>query len=674
MGDISWVIGGPQGSGVDSASHIFIKSIAMSGLHVFGKREYYSNIKGEHSYFTVRVSDKPIRSHIDRINILVTFDGETVLRHSPYLISNGVLIYDPEIKKKKFEDFHFLDYSSLKRINGILEENNKSRDFNGILEYLKEKKVSLIEMPYFDLIKDFSEKTNDHTLSKLARITNVMSLASSLALLNFDTKIMENGIRAIFSNKPRVADINVNAANFAYNYVKAKYENIVKEFASDLIYEKVSEKRIIAQGNQTSPLGKIVAGCRFQTYYPITPATDDSEYLEHNQIFKQTDNNNGSVAVIQTEDEIAAITMAIGASLTGTRSCTSTSGPGFSLMAEALGWAGMNEVPLVVSLYQRAGPSTGLPTRHEQSDLLFAINAGHGEFPKVVYASGDIEESFYDTVKVFNYAEKFQLPVIHMLDKYIANSIITCNIFDYKNIKIERGKFVDKLSESTENSIHHFKRFSLENGPISPRVPLGTKNGIFWNTGDEHDEQGHITEDPHIRKEMMEKRMSKLKLVMDQIPSEDQIKIEFEDQDKDNVKDTIIILSWGSTKGAILDSLEQLSPKYPNIKFLFIQIKLLYPFPSKILETTIKNALEKESDKQKSKNQSNSNISSTIITIEMNYTSQLDVLLKQNTSINSEYNIVKYNGRPISNSEIHEAIIRIIEKDSEKRMVLEYGV
>ncbi|MDQ4074275.1 MAG: 2-oxoacid:acceptor oxidoreductase subunit alpha [Thermoproteota archaeon] len=674
MGDISWVIGGPQGSGVDSASHIFIKSIAMSGLHIFGKREYYSNIKGEHSYFTVRVSDKPIRSHIDSINILVTFDGETVLRHSPYLTCNGVLIYDPEIKKKKFEDFHFLDYSSLKRINDILEKNNKSRDFNGILEHLKERNVLLIEMPYFDLIKDFSEKTNDHTLSKLARITNVMSLASSLALLNFDTKIMENGIRAIFSNKPKVANININAANYAYNYVKVKYENTVKEFVSDLVYEKAPEKRIIAQGNQTSPLGKIVAGCRFQTYYPITPATDDSEFLEHNQIFKQTDNNNGSVVVIQTEDEIAAITMAIGASLTGTRSCTSTSGPGFSLMAEALGWAGINEVPLVVSLYQRAGPSTGLPTRHEQGDLLFAINAGHGEFPKVVYASGDIEESFYDTVKVFNYAEKFQLPVIHMLDKYIANSIITCNIFDYKNIKIERGKFVDNLSESTENSIQHFKRFSLENGPISPRVPLGTRNGIFWNTGDEHDEQGHITEDPYIRKEMMEKRMSKLKLVMDHIPSNDQIKIEFEDQYKENVKDIVIMLSWGSTKGAILDSLEQLSPQHPDVKFMFIQIKLLHPFPSMILENTIKNSIEKEKSKQKSKNQSNSNISSTIITIEMNYTSQLDVLLKQNTSINSDYKIIKYNGRPISNSELHEAIIKVIKKNSEKRLILENGV
>ena len=130
--------------------------------------------------------------------------------------------------------------------------------------------------------------------------------------------------------------------------------------------------------------------------------------------------------------------MAIGGALTGVRSATATSGPGFSLMAEALGWAGMNEVPLVVSLYQRTGPSTGLPTRHEQSDLMFAINAGHGEFPRIVFASGDIEESFYDTIKAFNFAEKYQLPVIHMLDKAIANSVMTCKNFDQYRISIER--------------------------------------------------------------------------------------------------------------------------------------------------------------------------------------------------------------------------------------------
>ncbi len=677
---ISWVIGGPQGSGVDSAAHIFIKSIAMSGLHVFGKREYYSNIKGEHSYFTVRVSNKPIRSHVDEIDLLVTFDGETVVRHSPYLINNGVLIYDPEIKGKKIEDIHTLDFSSKKKIKKILEENNKTLDFVGILENLKERNVLLIELPYFELIKDFSEKINDHSLSKLARITNVMSLAASLAILDFDTKKMEDGIRSIFSNKPKIAEINVDASNYAYNYVKSKHIDNLKKHSMNLDCDQKNndnDNYIIAQGSQSSPLGKIVAGCRFQTYYPITPASDDSEYLESNLVIKQNDNNNGSIVVIQTEDEISAIAMAIGASLTGTRSCTATSGPGFSLMAEALGWAGMNEVPIIISLYQRAGPSTGLPTRQEQGDLLFAINAGHGEFPRIVYSSGDIEESFYDTVRVFNYAEKFQLPVIHMLDKFIANSIMTCKIFDYKKIKIERGKFIDKNSFSNSDSgmdytTKHFKRFNFENGPVSPRVPLGTENGIFWNTGDEHDEEGHITEDPEIRKKMMEKRMSKLQLIIDQIPEQDQITVEFEDKLKKDVERTIIILSWGSTKGAILDTLEKISPEFENIKFVFIQVKLLHPFPSKLLEDTIHKITGTKIENSITELYSNSK--TTIISIEMNYLAQLDILLKQNTTINTNHNILKYNGRPISFSELYDSFTRIINKDTEKRVILEYGV
>jgi 2-oxoglutarate/2-oxoacid ferredoxin oxidoreductase subunit alpha len=670
---ISWVIGGPQGSGVDSAANIFIKSVAMAGLHIFGKREYYSNIKGEHSYFTVRVSNNPIRSHVDEIDILVTFDAETVVRHSPYLVNKGVLIYDPEIKDKKIEDIHTLDFSSKKKLRKILEDNNKTFDFIGILENLKERNVILLELPYFELIRDFSEKSNDHSLSKLARITNVMSLAASLAILNFDTKNMADGIRSIFSNKPKIAEINIDAANYSYNYVKSRYMDISKKFSRNLVYGKINNNSIIAQGSQSSPLGKIVAGCRFQTYYPITPASDDSEYLESNSIINQTDNNSGSVVVIQTEDEISAIAMAIGASLTGARSCTATSGPGFSLMAEALGWAGINEVPLIVSLYQRTGPSTGLPTRQEQGDLLFAIHAGHGEFPRIVYASGDIEESFYDTVKVFNYAEKFQLPVIHVLDKFIANSIMTCKIFDYKKIKIERGKLINVISNSDSKSnenynIKHFKRFNLDEGPVSTRVPLGTENGIFWNTGDEHDEEGHITEDPEIRKKMVEKRMSKLQLIIEQIPELDQITVEFEDKSKRNIENTIIILSWGSTKGAILDTLERISLEFENIKFIFIQVKLLNPFPSKLLEDTV-------NTRRGNNFKSDSNTKTTIISIEMNYLAQLDILLKQNTTINTDFNIIKYNGRPISFSELYETFIKIINKDNiEKRVILENGV
>lgn len=668
---ISWVIGGPQGSGVDSASHIFLKSIAMSGLNVFGKREYHSNIKGEHSYFSVRFSDQRIRSHVDEIDMLVTFDAETIVRHSPFLVEGSILIYDPEVKEKKIEDIHTLDESSVNKIKQVLNISKKAFNFTGILEELLERKVFLIEMPYLELIKKFSEEIQDQSLSKLARITNVMSLAASLAALDFEIPLMEKGILDTFINKPKIAEINVKAANYAYIYVKENFGKKLERFSNSIKFKSFkSNNTIIAQGNQTSPLGKIVSGCRFQTYYPITPATDDSEYLESNQIVEQNDKNNGSIVVIQTEDEIAAITMAIGAALTGVRSCSTTSGPGFSLMAEALGWAGINEVPLVISLYQRAGPSTGLPTRQEQGDLLFSIYAGHGEFPRIVYSSGDIEESFYDTFRVFNYAEIFQLPVIHLLDKFISNSIITCDRFEYKNLKIQRGKYLNYSIEKKQvDPSDHFKRFKISDDPVSIRVPLGTENGIFWNTGDEHDESGHITEDPETRNRMMEKRLSKLDLIIREIPKEEQISIEFGNSNNPNIKKLIIILSWGSTKGAILDAIEKIAKQESTIQFLFLQIKLLNPFPSELLNNIIKDNIEKLK-----KNTGSSDFETIITIVEMNYLSQLDLLIKQNTTIQSDYNILKYNGRPMSHTEIHNSLINILRNKSSRRVILRNGV
>ena len=500
-----------------------------------------------------------------------------------------------------------------------------------------------------------------------------MSLAASLAVLDFDIPLMEQGILDTFANKPKIAELNVKAANFTYSYVKENFGAIPEKFSFvSKIQNEANSNSIIAQGNQTSPLGKMVAGCRFQTYYPITPATDDSEYLESNQILDQNDNNNGSVVVIQTEDEIAAITMAIGAALTGVRACTTTSGPGFSLMAEALGWAGINEVPLLVSLYQRAGPSTGLPTRQEQGDLLFAINAGHGEFPRIVYSSGDIEESFYDTIRVFNYADIFQTPVIHMLDKYLSNSIITCSPFEYKNLKIERGKILEgnSIEIKQQGFSDHFKRFELSDDPITMRVPLGTENGIFWNTGDEHDEMGHITEDPETRISMMEKRLSKLELIQNRIPKEEQITIEFENNTSSNVKRLMVIVSWGSTKGAILDSLEKITESDDTTQFLYLQIKLLNPFPGKLLEDIVNNKIEKLN----TIDNTSSNIETIITIIEMNYLSQLDVLIKQNTNLQSDHNILKYNGRPMSHTEIYNSLINIINNQSERRVVLKDGV
>src|SRR5215467_272772 len=643
---ITWVIGGAQGSGVDSAANIFSRACAQAGLNVYGNREYYSNIKGEHSYFTVRVSDEPIHSHVDLIDFLVSFDAETVFVHAMEVKEGGAIIYDSDLVETGLHEVPTIDEYAVERISKMLGASERPLSVRGMLEYAEEKNLKLYGIPYFSLLKQFAEQIGDHTLSKVTRTVNVMALSASMAVLNFDQRILSECIRYVFRAKPKIAENNVSAANFVYGHVEQQFKS--DPFRHTLKCKQPMANTILVQGNQSSALGKLVAGCRFQTYYPITPASDDSEFLESNQILEQTNGKEGSILVVQTEDEIAAITMAIGGALTGARSATATSGPGFSLMVEALGWAGINEVPLVISLYQRAGPATGLPTRHEQGDLLFAIHAGHGEFPRIVFTSGDIQESFYDTIKAFNFAEKYQMPVIHLLDKAIANSVTTCQNFDQHRIKIDRGQIVDKLPISRQGGDEKYLRFKIDKNPISPRAVLGTQNGIFWNTGDEHTEEGHITEDPYNRVNMMNKRMSKLKVALEEIPNEDKAIVygSLEDQN------TLSILSWGSTKGSIVDAVERLNKEGEKVRF--IQLRLLHPFPSDLVDTMI-------------------NGSKLLVDVEMNYSSQLASLIQQHMKRKIDYSIVKYNGRPMSSSEIYNAIKHIITGNAPRRQVLENG-
>jgi 2-oxoglutarate ferredoxin oxidoreductase subunit alpha len=643
---LTWVIGGAQGSGVDSAANIFSRACAQAGFHIFGKREYYSNIKGEHSYFTVRVSDEPIHSHVDLIDILVSFDAETVFVHAGEVKEGGAIIYDSDLAETTLREVPTIDEYAARRISSILESSGKAISVRGMLDLAQEKNIKLYGIPYFRLLKQFSEQMGDHTLSKLTRTVNVMALSASMAILNFDKHILSESIRYIFRTKPKIAENNVSAAGFVYDHVRLQFSS--KDLTRELKYKRPLDNTILVQGNQSSALGKLVAGCRFQTYYPITPASDDSEFLESNQILEQNNGEEGSVLVVQTEDEIAAVTMAIGGALTGVRSATATSGPGFSLMVEALGWAGINEVPLVISLYQRAGPATGLPTRHEQGDLLFAVHAGHGEFPRIVFSSGDIEESFYDTIKVFNFAEKYQMPVIHLLDKAIANSVTTCRNFDQHRIKVDRGQTVDKVSMAGEKLDRKYLRFKLGKNPISPRAVLGTQNGIFWNTGDEHTEEGHITEDPYNRINMMDKRMNKLDIALEEIPNEDKAIAFGNNEDQD----VLSVLSWGSTKGSILDALNQLNRE--GEKMRFIQLRLLHPFPASLLETLIRG-------------------SKILVDIEMNYSAQLASMIEQRLKRKIDYTVVKYNGRPMSSSEIYNALKLIISGNAPRRQVLENG-
>lgn len=642
---ISWLIGGPQGSGVDSAANIFAKTCAKEGFHIFGKREFYSNIKGEHSYFTIRISEKPVNSHLEDVNMLVSFDAETVFRHADKVSPNGVIIYDSSLAETVLDEVPTIDFEANKRIGKLLQDSGLSQKLNGMLDLARSRGCTVYGLPYYEMIEAVGRNLDDPKLSKLSRVVNVMAISASLSLLGIKKDMLISAIKDVFGSKPKLLSSNIEAAEYAYSYINTKFD--AKNIKCKITPKAVLKDYVLISGSQAAAIGKILGGCRLQTYYPITPASDESEFLESNQIINQVDGKRGSIIVVQTEDEIAAITMAIGAALTGVRTATATSGPGFSLMAEALGWAGMNEVPLVVTMYQRAGPSTGLPTRHEQGDLLFTINAGHGDFPKIVLASGDIEEAFYDSIKVFNFAELYQLPVIHLLDKAISSSIQTSKRFS-NELKIERGRFkrdIDK--DPSPGTAGHFRRFKLEDSPISTRVPLGTENAIFWNTGDEHTEEGHISEDPENRNKMMDKRMKKLELALEKIAEDDKAACYNFDSNTKNV-----VISWGSTKGAILEALERLTEE--GSKLGFIQVRLLHPFPTGTIKKFLNNAR-------------------LIIDVEMNYSSQLGSLVQQYTGREIDFKIVKYNGRPMSTTEIYIALKAILSGTNERRIVLDGG-
>ena len=637
MKEINWMAGGPQGAGVDAAANIFGRACGYGGLYVFGRREYHSNIKGLHSYFHLRVSENEVLANLNDVDLLAAFDAETVVRHVGEVVSGGGIIVDREQVDTNVMGIPQLPSEYKDQVREYINRKGLDENLNSFLDDARNDGVHIFEIPYMDLLKAVAEKLRVDQVNKLTRMINVLTIGVSFALLGYDRGLVEKGIGAIFSDKPNVVEMNVTALREAFDYTQ-------RTFKDDFPYKLssfASEQRIFVSGNEAVAMGKVLGGCRVQTYYPITPAADESEYLESHEILK-TKAGEGAIIVLQTEDEIAAVNSASGAALAGARAATSTSGPGFSLMVEGLSWAGNGEVPLVITYYQRGSPATGLPTRHGQSDLRFAIHAGHGEFPRIVLCSGDIRECFYDAATAFNYAERFQMPVIHLIDKAMANCSQTYPLFVTSDFKIQRGEIVDE-TEIEEGS---YKRFKFTETGISPRAFLGTKNAVQWCTGDEHNELGHISEEPLNRVRMMNKRMKKLDLVDREVPIDEKLNF-FGDVDSEN-----IVVSWGSPKGAILEAMEMLEME--GTKLGFIQLRMIHPLPKDYLAKTLRRAHR-------------------IIDVEGNYLGQLAGILKEQTSINVNSYILKYTGRPITTTEVYFALKKVLSGEAPEMQVLTYG-
>jgi len=636
-----WMVGGPQGSGVDSAAQLFAQTVSRGGLNVWGQREYYSNIKGKHSYTKIRMSEDEIHSPVDRVHFLATYESETLARHVQdhrALVGGGGVLYDPSHTDETIADIRFMDH----RVKAdIAEEYGQPADEITIQQLLDDAAadgVRLFAFPYEELQKDIADELGMDDHNRLQILKNTMATAASIAMIEFGLEHLNETIDAIFGDKSdRIVEMNKVAAEHSAQYMRDNYE----PFEHTIAPAEPDEERLFMQGTDAVALGKMVAGCRMQTYYPISPATDESVYLESKP--------GSDVVVVQTEDELSAVDMAIGAALTGARAATSTSGPGVNLMVEGLGFAGLCEVPLVLVDYQRGGPSTGMPTRTEQGDLQFALSLGNGEYPRLVLAPGDLDEMFHDTIDAFNLAERYQTPVLMLPDKDLAGNNHTVETFDVDEAEIDRGKLFDEdeLAETEwRDDADRHPRFDTTEDGISPRSVIGQEGGIHWLTSDEHTEIGHITEDVVKREEIMEKRMEKIETAREEIPDDRMVRR----VGPENAEVTFV--TWGTPKGAVLDAMEVANEDGDLVNL--VQIRVLSPFPNHIIDDVLDEATN-------------------AVSLENNYTSQLARLVREQLGRGFDHRAVKYNGRPIMQNEVLD-IVDDVRKDAPDRIVLRGGI
>ncbi|AFL66379.1 2-oxoglutarate synthase [Desulfurococcus amylolyticus DSM 16532] len=630
MNNLDFLLGGPQGGGLETAMNILSKTFVLAGYGFIAEREYFSNIVGRHSYIHARVSARSIpRSLRYPVRLLVASDAETLFTHYMDLSEEAVIIYNTEDSTRSLSDIPSMEDQTRSRIITLLNGENVEPRVDSLVRYLEESKhVKTIQLDFRKILGEAS-RIRGIKPNVLGRYISSIIVGSVVVLTGLDKNHVRRALERVFTRRPEMVEDNMVVLKLVEAEMH-EYSGFLKLDVPDL----EPGKHMVLSGNDAIALGKIVAGVRYQSYYPITPAADESLLLER---YMNIDFNGvkGSLIVIQMEDEIAAVTSAIGASLTGVRASTSTSGPGFDLMIEGLSYAGMNEVPIVITYYQRGGPSTGQPTRGAQSDLLSAIFAGHGEFTRVVLSSGDHMEAFYDVVEAFNIAEKYQVPVIHLLDKFLANTIATIPLPVLSEVRIERGTVVSE-------SVKSYKRFSLDH-VVSPRAFIGRPN-IMWYTGDEHDEYGHIVEDPEIRRKMYEKRLAKYNLIKKEVDTRFKYTYHgYEDPD-------YILIGWGSVKGVCLDAIEELRGK--GIKAGYLNVKMLWPFPSEV-EKYLKNPER-------------------VIAVEHSYEAQIRILVSIATGLRIHRKIIKYTGRPITLNELINAVEKIVSKKTDE-VVLTYG-
>lgn len=552
--EFSIKIAGEAGLGIQTIGGVLCKIFKKAGLYIFANQDYMSRVRGGYNYYQIRVADNPLYALREKIDISVALDALSVTMHREDLAENSIMILD----KKKFK---------------ISEEN----------------KI------FFDVpIYEMAMQTGGNDI-----FINSVSCGVILGIIKMGFNYLEDLLRETFADKGEdIIKKNIDSAKTGYDFA-------IKNFEHDVFRLKEGNAggKILINGNDAIALGAISGGCKFYSAYPMTPSTSIMNVIaEYAQKY--------NIIVEQAEDEIAAINMIIGASYAGVRSMTATSGGGFCLMVEGLSLSGMTETPIVVVNAQRPAPATGFPTRTEQADLEFLLHAGHGEFARVIYSPGTIEEAFYLTVKAFNIAEKYQIPVLIMTDQHLADSYRNIDMFDLEKIKVKRHIITKEESRTVSN----YKRYQLTESGISPRAIPGWIENVVYADSDEHTEEGHITEDAEMRKSMVEKRFYKK---MNGLLKETEKPVAFNIDNSDT-----ILIGFGSTYGVLKEVAE-------IKKIGFVHLPQVWPFPGEEITSLLKKTKK-------------------IMTVENNAGAQLARLIRRETGIKVDKSILKYDGRPFN--------------------------
>ncbi|MBI3006759.1 MAG: 2-oxoacid:acceptor oxidoreductase subunit alpha [candidate division NC10 bacterium] len=560
-------VGGESGEGVISTGELITKAAAQASLHVSTFRTFPAEIKGGPAMFQVRVSDLPLLTHGDFLDVLMAFNQEAFDRHTSELKKDGVLVYDSSAFTPP--------------------------DGDGFVRYA---------VPLTDLAK----KEVGRAQSK-----NMVALGVLGHLFELPYKALEEAIAKRFQAKGhKIVESNLIALKVGYDYVTRE----VQKRDPFKLPEAIQHQRMVIAGNQAISLGVMAAGCRFVTGYPITPASDILEELaEELPKFGGT--------AIQAEDEMAALAACIGASFTGQKAFTCTSGPGFSLMTELFNLASMAELPVVIADIQRAGPSTGMPTKAEQSDLFHALFGGHGEAPRVVLATANVADCFYLTVLAFNIAEKYQIPVILMSDQALSSRAEGIEPIDLSKVKLE-----ERLKPTPEQ-LRDYKRYAFSETGVSPMAIPGESGlgGVYCARGIEHDEHGVPNYEPAVHREMTRKRFRKLEAMLKDLPPPPVY---------GPADAKVGVIGWGSTEGAIHEALGMAAEK--GIRAAGLHLRVLNPLQDESIKAFLKGKKR-------------------IVIPEMNYNGQLAHILRARYLIDP-IQLDVCEGRPIKVVEILQAI------------------